>query len=66
MTPAESIVRCIPNALPEIVSDTESAISASRGDVLTPLPIRSVALTIKASSQPLLTAKNGLLTVDNP
>jgi hypothetical protein len=44
----------------------ESAIKTSRGTVLTPFPILSVVLTIKASGHPLLTAKNGLLTVDSP
>ncbi len=47
-------------------SETESAIRASRGAVLTPLPILSTVLTIKASNQPVASIKKGLLIVDSP
>jgi hypothetical protein len=57
-------VRCIPNALPEIDSGTESAIRASRGAVRMPFPILSTILTINASNHPLDKTKNGLLAVE--
>jgi hypothetical protein len=66
IAPIWSIVLCISNALPEIDSETESAIKASRGAVLIPFLILSVALMIKASSQLIVVAKKGLITVDIP
>jgi hypothetical protein len=57
-------VRCIPNALSEIDSGTESAIRASRGAVRMPFPILSTILTINASNHPLDKTKNGLLAVE--
>jgi hypothetical protein len=66
IAPVWSIVLCIPKALPEIDSETESVIRASRGAVLIPFPILSVALMTKASSQLVLVAKKGLITVDIP
>ena len=56
----------MPKALPEIDSETESAINASRGAVRTPLPILSTVLIIKASNQPVARIKKGLLTVESP
>lgn len=61
MAPNWPIVMWIPNAFPDNDSDTESAIKASRGAVLIPLPILSIVLTINASNQLLATTKKGLL-----
>ena len=49
--PSVSILRCHPNAPPRSWGGTESAISASRGAVLIPLPVRSRALANSTSDQ---------------
>ena len=49
IAPIWSNVLWIPNAFPELDSSTESAINASRGAVLIPLPILSAILTIIVS-----------------
>jgi hypothetical protein len=53
-------------ALPEIDSEIKSAINSSRGAVLKPFPILLVVLTTKASSHPVVNAKNDLHAVDTP
>jgi hypothetical protein len=41
MAPVVSIARCTPNAVPSVLGEAESEISASRGAVRMPLPMRS-------------------------
>ena len=64
IAPIWSNVLWIPNAFPELDSSTESAINASRGAVLIPLPILSAILTIIVSPNVVTKIKNGLLIVD--
>ena len=66
IAPIWSNVLWIPNALPVFDSSTESAINASRGAVLIPLPILSATLTIIVSIKVVTNTKNGLLIVDIP
>jgi len=64
IAPIWSNVLWIPNAFPELDLSTESAINASRGAVLIPLPILSAILTIIASIKVVTKIKNSLLIVD--
>ena len=66
IAPIWSNVLWIPNAFPVLDSSTESAINASRGAVLIPLPILSATLTVIVSINEVTKIKNGLLIVDIP
>ena len=65
--PAVSMARCTPNARPWWASSTDSEISASRGAVRMPLPIRSTA-SVADSAVVLAPARSrkGLHTADRP
>lgn len=65
--PAVSMARCTPNALPWCASSTDSEISASRGAVRMPLPMRSTArVADNAVVDAPASSRNGLHSAERP
>ena len=67
IAPVVSIARCTPNAVPSVFGEAESEISASRGAVRMPLPMRSI-ITIApiALTAPPTATSPSLQTADRP
>ena len=64
--PAVSAARWKPNDRPYTSGSDESAMRASRGDVRTPLPKRSVVRATSTCGQWNAVASNSLPTADSP
>ena len=61
-----SIARCTPNARPRVSGGEDSEISASRGAVRRPLPVRSIAGTAPISGSVCTAGSSGLAIADRP
>ena len=66
VAPAVSIARWKPNARPRRSGAVESAISASRGAVRIPFPIRSPTRAARTSGQVVATRKSDLARTEVP
>ena len=67
MAPVVSIARWTPNAVPSVLGEAESEISASRGAVRMPLPMRSsITKTAIGATAPPAATSPSLVTADRP
>lgn len=64
--PAVSMARCTPKARPRVSGAEDSEISASRGAVRSPLPVRSTARTAPIRGRLWTRSSAGLHTADSP